>query len=714
MVLVACNKPDPVVPDAAPSCSPALVAPQAGPCATAGFGYPNVLVGAEHTMSRLADVDGDGKPDLISPELAQGVVAIARGRGDATFADPARYPAGSQPVGIDVGDLDSDGDVDVVAVSQASGDDFIYLLRNQGDGTFAAATTLAAPTPRRVFVASIDDDIRPDLVTVSFSGQSVSVLLGTATGFATPITIGVGMQPLTAAIADLDDDGKLDILAVGLSSSLVGTLAILHNTGGGAFVVTTQMFPDQLNDIAVADFDGDGKRDVALATTSSVIVHAGTGTTTLGTASSIPFRVAHGLGVADLDHDSDPDLAVVGWAGLAVLRSSPTGFTSTVTPFELPGPEHVTAGDVDADGITDLVLANAGNGGGLAVLRNPGTGSFTLGTKIDSGELWVVAAGDLDLDGKEDVVRVTADSVVVYLQRAGALVPGFQEPVTGGGSAAIGDLNEDHIPDFVIATQNEMIVFIGQGQGAFAPGVHSPSGSYSSKIELVDLGGGCAPEIVVTHPAAPVGLEGAAAETVGVFRNRGDGTFDAEVTYGAPFTASSTVGDFDGDGIPDLAIASISSITILHGVGDTTFTLLGTVATESAYDLDSADLDGDGKRDLVVATGSSLGTLRGHGDGTFGSMLSIPSLGLYTGNSMFLRDFDGDGHVDVVFVNNGGLGVHHGNTDGTFSPPQVYTMPGLPRLVADLDGDTRLDALVRLDAQDGRGVQIYRVLGTCL
>jgi hypothetical protein len=95
-------------------------------------------------------------------------------------------------------------------------------------------------------------------------------------------------------------------------------------------------------------------------------------------------------------------------------------------------------------------------------------------------------------------------------------------------------------------------------------------------------------------------------------------------------------------------------------------------------------------------------------------MLSIPSLGLYTGNSMFLRDFDGDGHVDVVFVNNGGLGVHHGNTDGTFSPPQVYTMPGLPRLVADLDGDTRLDALVRLDAQDGQGVQIYRVLGTCL
>ena len=96
-------------------------------CAKAGFGWPTALSGDAHTMARLADVNADGKLDLVSSEISRNRVAVAFGRGDGTFQAQAYYAVSSEPASIDVGDLDVDGDIDIVIGSQASADLSILL-----------------------------------------------------------------------------------------------------------------------------------------------------------------------------------------------------------------------------------------------------------------------------------------------------------------------------------------------------------------------------------------------------------------------------------------------------------------------------------------------------------------------------------------------------------------------------------------------------------
>ncbi len=471
-------------------------------------------------MSRLADVDADGKLDLVSLESAPNRVAVALGRGDGTFQAAAYYAVDTDPISLDVGDLDGDADRDIVVGSGTTSS--LSILRNGGTGTFAAATSLTVSTARSVVIAKIDADNRPDLVVASGSTNTVSIVLATATGYAAPVVYSLGFTVMSAAAGDLDNDGDLDLAAVGKPYSA----AILQNAGNGTFSIAaaTPLTGDG-NDVTIADFDADGKRDIAVATSTRVVIYGGTGAATFSGSNELLFNVAKGITSGDLDNDGKPDVVAVGGDGLALITRGPNTYSLRMIPLELPdySPERVAVGDFDNDGRIDVVTSSTSNlENGVLVLRN--TGMVPTHTLIGSGQTYAGVISDLDGDGRNDFVRVVPGSFQVYMQVNGSLVTdGTQYTVTG--AIGVGDVSVDGISDIVVSAYMKVSVFRGLGGGRFAPMASYPVDGLADEVHVVNLDGHCAPEIVLVHPNI---AGGSSANTIGVMRNRGNGTFDSE------------------------------------------------------------------------------------------------------------------------------------------------------------------------------------------
>jgi hypothetical protein len=179
--------------------------------------------------------------------------------------------------------------------------------------------------------------------------------------------------------------------------------------------------------------------------------------------------------------------------------------------------------------------------------------------------------------------------------------------------------------------------------------------------------------------------------TVSILLGNGDGTFQPEQTYSvgnAERVQFIVTADFNGDGKLDLAVTNDNYVIILLGNGDGTFQpgVLYTVG-RSVSRMAAGDLNGDGFPDLVISCDAGVEVLLNNGNGTFGSAMISDS----TGGSPVLGDFNGDGKLDLVTTGNG-LEISLGNGNGTFQPPMPIGNAGLFALVAgDFNGDGKLD-----------------------
>jgi hypothetical protein len=289
-------------------------------------------------------------------------------------------------------------------------------------------------------------------------------------------------------------------------------------------------------------------------------------------------------------------------------------------------------------------------------------------------------------------------------------------------SVAVGDLNGDGIPDLVVAhfVTNDVLgqisVLLGDGHGTFKAAVnYDDFGYFPSAVAIGDFNGDGAPDLVV----ADYGLGTVDDGNVSIFVGNGDGTFQAAVAYAAgTHPESVAVGDFNGDGRVDLAVAdsgyvdgSGSGVSVLLGNGNGTFqTAKKYAAGFLPSSLAVGDFNGDGKVDLAVAnyygtrTGDdgNVSILAGNGDGTFQAAVDYAA-GTHP-ESVAVADFNGDGRVDLA-VANIGSGVHNpgnvsilvGNGDGTFQAAVDYAAGSQPEavVVGDFNGDGAPDLVVR-------------------
>ena len=342
--------------------------------------YP---VGANPRAAAVGDFNGDGKMELAVVNFGDptvndnGSVSILLGNGDGTFQSANNVVAGKNPSSIAVGDFNGDSRLDIVTVNS---DNTVSSLRGNGDGTFQAHVEYGTGSgPDFVAVGDFNSDGRPDLVVTNSGGGSVSVLLGNGDGtFQSHVDYPTGGAAYGVALADVNGDGKLD-LAVAAGNGLV----VLAGKGDGTFTQIWSSAPlvSASGSVAIGDFTNDGKPDMVLTgvmlgngTASTLILLTGQGDGTFsqgGTPNTgacqnrIPFA-------ADFDGDGKLDLALFGNdtclpnyknnPRVLVLAGNGDGtFQASVsfTPASAIGLAAVS--DLDGNKSPDLVTINSDN-----------------------------------------------------------------------------------------------------------------------------------------------------------------------------------------------------------------------------------------------------------------------------------------------------------------------------------------------------------------
>ena len=336
--------------------------------------YP---VGVEPSSVALGDFNGDQAPDIAVVNEASRTVGILLNDGTGGFGTENEFPVGDSPTSVAVADFNQDGLPDLAVANFNGG--AVTLLLNSGDGGFASQVPLATrPGSAWVTAADLNGDGRMDLATANRYDNSISVLMAEADGgFAPQVVYSVGPEPIFVTTADLAGTGSP---ALAVANHDGNTVSILSSTlDGGAFAsrvdypVGSSSDPNPDPDsIAIGDLNGDGFPDLAVAaagrgtTAVAVLFNDGTGgfepQHLYSSLSGAPLSVA----IGDFDGDGLPDVAALcpisgGDAVDLLLNEGDGGLEPQATTYPVGAePQMLSMGDLNGDGLPDLVVANWG------------------------------------------------------------------------------------------------------------------------------------------------------------------------------------------------------------------------------------------------------------------------------------------------------------------------------------------------------------------
>jgi Bacterial Ig-like domain (group 3)/FG-GAP-like repeat/Abnormal spindle-like microcephaly-assoc'd, ASPM-SPD-2-Hydin len=557
----------------------------------------------------------------------------------------------------------------------------------------------------------------------------VAVQTATASSptFRDPTGYVAGPQPQTAQVADLNHDGKPDLVEVNqCCGANQNTVGVLLGNGDGTFgAATFYSVGKSPTWVAIADLNGDGISDLAVSnagsTGASVSVLLGNGDGTFKIAVSYSAgTTCQYLAAADLNGDGKVDLAVAnkGSNNISILLGNGDGtFKGAVNYSAGSSPNALVIVDLNNDGKLDLAVADnvSSSSNSLQVLLGNGDGTFQAAVaSTGSANATSITAGDFDRDGNQDVVvnNSTGNKLTVLL---GSGDGGFKsrQSVTVGfkpTGVAVGDLNHDGKLDLAAADHGTYMISIaiGNGDGSFQVTQDFPGGGRS--ISLADCNG--------DGNLDTVSANGILSE-IDVALGNGNGTLLQDTFTALPGESSLgvVVADNNKDGIPDVIAPEYSANTldVYLGNGDGTFQTphkypAGTGPRNPAM----ADFNHDGILDFAVlncpsfgSVSCSLAVLLGNADGSFQAPAFTSFVGTGETLDLYAGDLNGDGYADIVLPNytTNTLDVVLGNGDGTFQPAVSYAVESrvFRAALGDFNQDGHRDVAVGGGGGTGKG-----------
>ncbi len=616
---------------------------------------------------------------------------------------------GDGPMGLVTGDFTGDGITDLAVSQTVTGT--VRLLPGKGKGLYddQAGATLAAPgSPLDLVKGDFDRDGALDLAVLRVRDEKISVFFGDGKGGfrAKALELATGKSPVSLGAADLDGDKKVDLLAADAGS---GDLLFWKGDGKGGFakpLLVKLAAGAEPVALALGDFDKDGAAEAALADASAAEVRIFSFAGSPSNSLLLSGKSFTGLTAADLDGDGWLDLAAVspGEKKVYGLMGSSKGFLPNPEASSLSGRgSAVFAGDLDGDGNADLAVPITDEGV-LSVLKGDGTGAFVeTGVLPVSGLPWTARIGDFDGDGRADLL------VGAGLTSALSLYRGTSQGLVGGRChgrdlaqpyfVVSQDLDRDGLADLVVSDRKagKVHFYLAGKDGSFREDRVFDVGREAGNLVRGDFDGDGLEDIAVALDEGVRVLKRGSGNGIQytLVPPRKSPPFDAGL---GPFEVLSE--DLDGDGIPELAAADYggNTLSILKGSKGMNFTRIQEIAVpDGPLGLAGGDFDGDGKSDLVLSRfrASMLVFFQGKGDGKVAKAAEIPVAALP--NYIRTADFNGDGRTDLVVSNLGGSAVtlllHEKGFRFSLSKVAAGEQPSA-LLARDLNGDHVPDVLV--------------------
>ncbi|WP_324673676.1 FG-GAP-like repeat-containing protein [Hymenobacter sp. GOD-10R] len=680
---------------------------------TFGSDQAVVTTGTRNVILRmgLSDLDADGDLDLITWDLNLSVsLRTYLNNGNGTFTSSSQPTInGSSNNEILLGDVDADGDQDLLISSRNNTGPAVNVQLNNGLGIFSA-TPRQSPlsgSPSQLTLGDVDADGDLDLFVADY-GNTVSVYLNDARGsFTSKQSITVLQSPTQLAVGDVDGDGDLDLLAAASQYDLgLKVVSLRLNDGTGTFSeapdITVAANPRQL---ALGDVDGDGDLDLltandsfeSAATTGTVSVRLNNGSGTFSGTQDVPIGTAiRYLAIGDLDNDGDLDLIGGTLENGVHVRLNQTPIAPTITSVSpasgAVGTTVVITG-TNFQGVTRVTFNGVPEA--TFVVNSPTQITVKVPVGASTGPLVVTTAAASS--GFLFTVTPSLQVASIVPARNAPAVP-RTAPITVSFDQALNNS---------AATLGSLKMFSTQVEGRRASTTSISGNSLTFKPNTPLKPGETVFSTITTAAQSSNGQQNLARPYIFQLTAAtapASGLFGGNISSSlGPTPQSVAIGDVDGDGDLDLLSASVNTSRVSVRLNDGSGLYTGTqeVATGQApASVVLGDVDSDGDLDLLTGNnGSGTVSVRlNNGNGLFSG--SQEATAGPRPNGIALGDIDGDGDLDLLVANYNDITtttsivtVLLNDGSGTFTSSQTVSVRTRPLTIAlgDVDGDGDLD-----------------------